>query len=119
MLRAIRYMMIGAKQSSLLDVEQGSPAVITFLSPFSGIEKRLWQSVPVDCKHLCAMASCAHAMLTGGLHCRWCAMTMGLPLEAPREATRGWDVATLRAGMQGLNPEHAPKLGLFCRLESL
>ena len=46
-------------------------------------------------------------------------MTMGLPLEAPREATRGWDVATLRAGMQGLNPDHAPKLGLFCRLESL
>ena len=51
----------------------------------------------------------------GGLRCRWCAMTMGLPLEAPREATRGWDVATLRAGMQGLNPDHAPKLGLFCR----
>ncbi|KAL3160392.1 hypothetical protein ABBQ32_010717 [Trebouxia sp. C0010 RCD-2024] len=47
---------------------------------------------------------------------RWCAMSMGLPLEAPREATRGWDVATLRAGMQGLDPDHAPKLGLFCRL---
>lgn len=45
-------------------------------------------------------------------------MTMGLPLEAPREATRGWDVATLRAGMQGLNPDHAPKLGLFCRFGS-
>lgn len=45
-------------------------------------------------------------------------MTMGLPLEAPREATRGWDVATLRAGMQGLDPDHAPKLGLFCRLAS-
>ena len=42
-------------------------------------------------------------------------MTMGLPLEAPKEATRGWDVATLRAGMQGLDPDHAPKLGLFCR----
>ena len=41
---------------------------------------------------------------------------MGLPLEAPKEATRGWDVATLRAGMQGLDPDHAPKLGLFCRL---
>lgn len=52
------------------------------------------------------------------LHCRWCAMTMGLPLEAPREATRGWDVATLRAGMQGLNPDHAPRLGLFCRFAS-
>ena len=42
-------------------------------------------------------------------------MTVGLPLEAPKEATRGWDVATLRAGTQGLNPDHAPKLGLFCR----
>jgi hypothetical protein len=42
-------------------------------------------------------------------------MTMGLPLEAPKEATRGWDIPTLRAGLQGLAPEHAPKLGLFCR----
>ena len=42
-------------------------------------------------------------------------MTMGLPLEAPKEATRGWDVPTLKAGVQGLNPDHAPKLGLFCR----
>ncbi len=42
-------------------------------------------------------------------------MTMGLPLEAPKEATRGWDIPTLRAGLQGLAPQHAPKLGLFCR----
>ncbi len=42
-------------------------------------------------------------------------MTMGLPLEAPKEATRGWDIPTLRAGLQGLAPKHAPKLGLFCR----
>ncbi len=51
---------------------------------------------------------------TFGIH-RWCAMTMGLPLEAPKEATRGWDIPTLRAGLQGLAPQHAPKLGLFCR----
>ncbi|KAL0028291.1 hypothetical protein WJX79_007793 [Trebouxia sp. C0005] len=47
---------------------------------------------------------------------RWCAMTMGLPLEAPKEATRGWDIPTLRAGLQGIALDHAPKLGLFCRV---
>lgn len=45
-------------------------------------------------------------------------MIMGLPLEAPREATWGWDVASLRAGMQGLHSNYALKLGLFCRFGS-
>lgn len=46
-------------------------------------------------------------------------MNVGLPLEAPQEATRGWDVPSLRQGMQGLQPQHAAMLGLFCRQEIL
>lgn len=43
------------------------------------------------------------------------ARSMGLPLEAPKEARRGWDVAALRRGAQGIHPQHAALLGLFCR----
>ncbi len=48
-------------------------------------------------------------------YCRWLANDLGLPLEAPAEATRGWDVASLAQGMQGLAPHHAIALGVFCR----
>ncbi|KAL6746440.1 hypothetical protein V8C86DRAFT_1520911 [Haematococcus lacustris] len=47
---------------------------------------------------------------------RWLATHLGLPLEAPLEATRGLDVAALHSGYKGLAPAHALVLGLFCRL---
>lgn len=31
------------------------------------------------------------------------------------QATRGWEVATLRRGIAGLQPQAASELGLFCR----
>ena len=43
------------------------------------------------------------------------ARSMGLPLEAPKEARRGWDVAALRRGAHGILPQHTALLGLFCR----
>lgn len=46
----------------------------------------------------------------------WLARSAGLPLEAPADATRGWDIASLRGGVAGLPPEHARALGLFARL---
>ncbi|KAI7846263.1 hypothetical protein COHA_000243 [Chlorella ohadii] len=63
---------------------------------------------------------------------RHLATSIGLPLEAPLQAswvfscwlqldchggaTRGWEVATLRRGIAGLQPEAAAQLGLFCRV---
>ncbi|KAI3428601.1 hypothetical protein D9Q98_007424 [Chlorella vulgaris] len=47
---------------------------------------------------------------------RHLATGVGLPLEAPLQATRGWEVATLRHGVAGLLPEAAAQLGLFCRV---
>ncbi|KAL4428287.1 hypothetical protein ABPG75_002376 [Micractinium tetrahymenae] len=44
------------------------------------------------------------------------ATSIGLPLEAPLQATRGWEVATLRRGIAGLQPQAAAQLGLFCRV---
>lgn len=49
------------------------------------------------------------------LHCRWLAMDLGLPLEAPMQATRGWDILSLQGGIQSLSERHALVLGLFCR----
>lgn len=46
---------------------------------------------------------------------RQLATTVGLPLEAPLQATRGWEVPTLRHGIAGLQPKAATQLGLFCR----
>jgi hypothetical protein len=46
---------------------------------------------------------------------RWLAPALGLPAEAPMEATRGWDIAALQHGAAGLLPAHAAVLGLFCR----
>ena len=46
---------------------------------------------------------------------RQLATSVGLPLEAPMQATRGWEVPTLRRGIAGLAPEAAAELGLFCR----
>ena len=40
---------------------------------------------------------------------------LGLPLEAPKEATRGWDIASLQMGLHGVSPSHAALFGLFCR----
>ncbi|KAL4858841.1 E3 ubiquitin-protein ligase UPL7 [Chlorella vulgaris] len=47
---------------------------------------------------------------------RHLAIGVGLPLDAPLQATRGWEVATLRHGVAGLLPEAAAQLGLFCRV---
>ena len=41
--------------------------------------------------------------------------SMGLPLDAPKEAKRGWNVESLRQGTQSLPTQHAALLGLFCR----
>ena len=41
--------------------------------------------------------------------------SMGLPLDAPKEAKRGWNIASLRQGTQSLPTQHAALLGLFCR----
>ncbi len=46
---------------------------------------------------------------------RWLAGDLGLPLEAPFEASRGLDVASLAGGVEALAPHHAAALGLFCR----
>ena len=46
----------------------------------------------------------------------WLARRVGLPLEAPRDATRGWNIAALRAGAAGLPAPHAAGLGLFTRV---
>ena len=43
------------------------------------------------------------------------AHSMGLPLEAPKQAQRGWSIAALQRGAQSLSPQHAALLGLFCR----
>ena len=43
------------------------------------------------------------------------ARSMGLPLEAPKQAKRGWSIAALQRGAQSLLPQHAALLGLFCR----
>ena len=42
------------------------------------------------------------------------ARTLGLPLQIPRGASRGWDVPSLRGGMAGLQPVHAALVGTFC-----
>ena len=41
--------------------------------------------------------------------------SMGLPLDAPKQAQRGWSIASLRQGSQSLPAQHAALLGLFCR----
>ncbi len=46
---------------------------------------------------------------------RWLAVHLGLPLEAPLEASLGLDVAALRGGYKALSPPHACVLGVFCR----
>ncbi|KAK9832830.1 hypothetical protein WJX81_005036 [Elliptochloris bilobata] len=46
----------------------------------------------------------------------WLARRVGLPLEAPRDATRGWDIAALRSGASGLAPADAAGLGLVARV---
>ena len=50
---------------------------------------------------------------------RWLATSLGLPLEAPMEATRGWDIASLQMGLRGVDPAHAAVFGLFCRCRSI
>jgi hypothetical protein len=46
---------------------------------------------------------------------RWLATSLGLPLEAPKEATRGWDIASLQLGVLSVPPTKAATFGLFCR----
>ena len=46
---------------------------------------------------------------------RWLAPALGLPLEAPAQATRGWDIAALVRGVPGVAPHNAAVFGLFCR----
>ena len=57
------------------------------------------------------------ALGTGILPLLWAhlARSMGLPLEAPKQAKRGWSIAALQRGAQSLAPQHAALLGLFCR----
>eukprot|EP00884_Botryococcus_braunii_P011773 jgi/Botrbrau1/20597/Bobra.113_1s0023.1 len=47
---------------------------------------------------------------------RYLAVQVGLPLEAPAQATRGWDIAALRNGAAGLDPFHVTALTLFSRV---
>lgn len=46
---------------------------------------------------------------------RWLAVTAGLPLEAPLQASRGLDIAAVAGGPEGLQPHVAMVMGLFCR----
>ena len=46
---------------------------------------------------------------------RWLAVRIGLPLSAPAESTRGWDIAALSGGCAGLAVDAAQGLGVFCR----
>ena len=38
-----------------------------------------------------------------------------MPLEAPFEATRGWNIISLNQGVSGLSDENAASFALFCR----
>lgn len=46
---------------------------------------------------------------------RWLAVRVGLPLSAPAESTRGWDITALAGGIAGLPVDAAQGLGIFCR----
>eukprot|EP00879_Flechtneria_rotunda_P007931 GHRR01008309.1.p1 GENE.GHRR01008309.1~~GHRR01008309.1.p1 ORF type:complete len:968 (+),score=427.16 GHRR01008309.1:1220-4123(+) len=46
---------------------------------------------------------------------RWLALTAGLPLEAPLQASRGLDIAAVAGGPEGMQPHVVLVLGLFCR----
>lgn len=39
-----------------------------------------------------------------------------MPLDAPKEASQGWDIPTLKNGFQSLDKEQQGILGLFCRV---
>lgn len=45
---------------------------------------------------------------------QWLAHNIGMPLEAPQGATRGWDIQSLSKGFQGLQADHAAAFGVFC-----
>ncbi|KAK9815844.1 hypothetical protein WJX72_010650 [[Myrmecia] bisecta] len=47
---------------------------------------------------------------------RWLAHDLGLPLEAPLQASRGWDIASLGQGLPGLTQQQAGVFGLLCRV---
>lgn len=44
----------------------------------------------------------------------WLGHNVHMPLEAPQQATRGWDVAALAQGVHGLSAQHASVFGVFC-----
>jgi hypothetical protein len=46
---------------------------------------------------------------------RWLALSAGLPLEAPLQASRGLDIAAVAGGPDGLHKPVALVMGLFCR----
>jgi hypothetical protein len=46
---------------------------------------------------------------------RWLALAVGLPLEAPLQASRGLDIAAVAGGPDGLPQHVALVMGLFCR----
>jgi hypothetical protein len=46
---------------------------------------------------------------------RWLALAVGLPLEAPLQASRGLDIAAVAGGPDGLPKPVAVVMGLFCR----
>ncbi|KAK9789956.1 hypothetical protein WJX73_003575 [Symbiochloris irregularis] len=45
---------------------------------------------------------------------QWLAHTVGLPLEAPQGATRGWSIAALSHGISGIQASPAAAFGIFC-----
>ncbi|GAB4814415.1 hypothetical protein N2152v2_001461 [Parachlorella kessleri] len=47
---------------------------------------------------------------------KWLGVSVGVPLEAPLQATRGWDIPSLSQGIHSVSPEAAEALGLFCRV---
>lgn len=49
---------------------------------------------------------------------RWLAHLLALPLEAPFEATRGWNIQSLEQGITGLSNQDAAAFALFCRYSS-
>jgi hypothetical protein len=50
---------------------------------------------------------------------RWLAVTAGLPLEAPLQASRGLDIAAVAGGPDGLQKPVGLVMGLFCRCAAL
>ena len=51
--------------------------------------------------------------------CRILATECRMPLDAPMNASQGWDIVTLRSGYRSLELKYQSMLSLFCRVYSL